>query len=130
MALRLNATSASRRTDWAGYICGYQVGTTMRRSGRKENLHCYIESAKDRQRNLTWPELLRNGRFVDEFLWKGARDALLVQRIGAVVLALAYVLIGLTFVSLAIELQRWSEAIFAGLLFLAGGWFIRNALRK
>jgi membrane associated rhomboid family serine protease len=70
------------------------------------------------------------GRFVDEFLWKGARDAPLVQRIGAVILALAYVFVGLTFISIAAEQQDWSAAVFAVLLFVAAGWFIRNALRK
>jgi len=88
------------------------------------------ESVKDRQRNLIWPDVLRNGRFVDEFLWKGARDAPLVQRIGAVVLALAYVLVGLTFVSISVEQGKWFAAVFATLIFVAGGWFIRNALRK
>jgi hypothetical protein len=102
----------------------------MKMSGNKEERDSYIESIKDRQRNLTWPDLLRNGRFVDEFLWKGARDAPLVQRIGAVVLALAYFFVGLTFISIAAEQHAWFAAVFAGLVFAVGGWFIRSALRK
>jgi hypothetical protein len=102
----------------------------MKRSSKKKERGSHIESIKDRQRNLTWPDSVRNGRFVDEFLWKGARDAPLVQRIGAVVLALAYVLVGLAFISIAAEQEKWSAAFFAVLLFVAGGWFIRNAIRK
>jgi hypothetical protein len=65
-----------------------------KRTGSKEELDSYIESVKARQRNLIWPDLLRGSRSVDEFLWKGASDAPLVQRIGAVILALAYLMVG------------------------------------
>jgi hypothetical protein len=102
----------------------------MKSSDKKKERGSQIESITDRQRNLTWPNVLRNGRFVDEFLWKGACDAPLVQRIGAVILALAYVLVGLTFISIAVEQQKWSAAVFAVLLFVTGAWFIRNALRR
>jgi hypothetical protein len=68
-----------------------------------KELDSYIESAEARERNVIWPDVLRNSRSVDEFLWKGARDAPLVQRIGAVILALAYLIVALAFISLAIE---------------------------
>ena len=102
----------------------------MRRSGSKKELDSYIEDLKARQRNLVFPDVLRGGRSVDELLWKGARDAPLVQRIGVVILALAYVLVGIVFVSMSVEQGEWFTGAFAGLLFIAAGWFIRNALRR
>ena len=97
-------------------------------SGRKKELDDYIESVKARQKNLIWPDVLRGGRSVDELLWKGARNAPLVQRVGVVILALAYVSVGLAFVSMSLEQGEWSTGAFAALLFIAAGWFIRNAL--
>jgi fructose-1,6-bisphosphatase/inositol monophosphatase family enzyme len=101
-----------------------------KRSGSKKELDDYIESVKASQKNTIWPDVLRGGRSVDELLWKGARDAPLVQRIGAVILALAYVMVGLAFVSMSVEQGKWFIGAFAALLFIAGGWFIRNALRR
>jgi fructose-1,6-bisphosphatase/inositol monophosphatase family enzyme len=101
-----------------------------KRSGSKKELDGYIESVKASQKNTIWPDVLRGDRSVDELLWKGARDAPLVQRIGAVILALAYVMVGLAFVSMSVEQGKWFIGAFAALLFIAGGWFIRNALRR
>ena len=99
-------------------------------SSGKNELDDYIESVKVRQKNSLWPDVLRGGRSVDEFLWKGASDAPLVQRVGAVILALAYLLVGLAFVSMALEQGEWFTGAFAALIFIVAGWFIRNALRK
>jgi hypothetical protein len=101
-----------------------------RETGRKKELGSYIESVKGRQRNLVWPDVLRGSRSVDEFLWKGARNAPLVQRIGAVILALAYLMVALLFISMAVEQRKWFMGAFAALLFGVGGWFIRNAFKK
>ena len=56
-----------------------------------------IEEIKAKQRNTVWPDTHRNGRSVDEYLWKGSPDAPLVQRIGAWVF-------GFTFMLLAVAL--------------------------
>jgi type IV secretory pathway TrbD component len=50
--------------------------------------------------------------------------------VGAVILALAYVLVGLAFVAMALEQREWFTAAFAALIFTVAGWFIRMALRK
>jgi hypothetical protein len=102
----------------------------MRRSGGRKELDSYIEGLKARQRNLVFPDVLRGGRYVDELLWKGARDAPVVQRIGVVILAIAYVMVGIVFVSMSLEQGEWLTGAFAGLLFAAAGRFIRNALRR
>jgi len=101
-----------------------------KKSGSKEELDTYIESVEASQKNVTWPEVLRGSRSVDELLWKGARDAPMVQRIGVVILALTYLLVAVVFISMAVEQGSWFAGAFAVLLFGVGGWFIRNALRK
>jgi len=101
-----------------------------RRNGSKKELDSYIESVKASQKNVTWPEVLRGSRSVDELLWRGACDAPMVQRIGVVILALAYLMVALVFISMAVEQGSWFAGAFAAILFGVGGWFIRNALRK
>ncbi|MGC1297377.1 MAG: hypothetical protein WA869_20290 [Alloacidobacterium sp.] len=101
-----------------------------KRPGSKKELDSYIESVKVSQKNVTWPEVLRGSRSVDELLWKGARHAPMVQRIGVVILALAYLLVAVVFISIAVEQGSWFAGAFATILFGVGGWFIRNALRK
>jgi hypothetical protein len=99
-------------------------------TGNKKELDSYIESVKARQRNLTWPDVLRGSRSVDEFLWKGARDAPLVQRIGAVILGLTYILVGVAFAGMALEQGKWFIGAAVPIIFGLGGWFIRNALLR
>lgn len=99
-------------------------------TGSKKELDSYIESVKASQKNTIWPDVLRGSRSVDELLWKGARDAPMVQRIGVVILALAYLLVAVVFVSIAVEQGSWFAGTFAVILFGVGGWFIRNALRN
>jgi hypothetical protein len=48
------------------------------------------DDARSRQRNTVWPDTLRNGRFVDVFLWRGSPDATLVQRIGTTLFGLLF----------------------------------------
>ena len=68
---------------------------------------------------------------VDELLWKGARGAPMVQRIGVVVFALAYLIVAVTFISsLACRATQLASRGPAAILLGIGGWFIRNALRK
>src|SRR5882724_458469 len=108
-----------------------QGDTEMKKNTEsKEELDSYIESVKASQKNVIWPDVLRGGRSVDELLWKGARDAPLVQRIGTVMSALAYLIVGAVLVSIAVEQGSWFTGAFAAILFGVGGWFIRNALRK
>jgi len=99
-------------------------------SDRKGDLDSYIEDVKARQRNIVWPDGLRGGRSVDEFLWKGAGDAPLVQRIGAVVLALVYIAVAVLIVDVAVEQAEWLIGVGAIFAFGAGARFIRNALKK
>src|SRR5262249_36765012 len=54
----------------------------------------FIEEVRAKQSNTVWPDALLNGRSVDEFLWKGSQNAPLVQRIGAGIFGLTFMLLG------------------------------------
>jgi hypothetical protein len=101
-----------------------------KKAERKKELDSYMASVEASQKNVIWPDVLRGSRSVDELLWKGARDAPLVQRIGVVILALAYLMVAVVFTSMAVEQGSWVTGVFAVIPFGVGGWFIRNALRK
>jgi hypothetical protein len=116
--------------DYAVPLATVFKDAEMKKNRQQEILDSYIESVKARQRNLIWPDVLRGSRSVDELLWKGASDAPMVQRIGAVILALAYLMVAVVFVSMAVEHGSWFGGALAAILFGVGGWFIRNALRK
>jgi hypothetical protein len=60
----------------------------------------FIEEMEARQRNTVWPDTLLNGRSVDEFLWKGSPDAPLVQRIGAWVFGLTFMLLAMALIEI------------------------------
>ncbi|HEY4362002.1 MAG TPA: hypothetical protein VGN17_13580 [Bryobacteraceae bacterium] len=58
----------------------------------------YVADLKARQRNIVFPDTVRNGRAVDKLLWKGDPDAPLVQRIGMLILGICCGGTGLTFI--------------------------------
>jgi hypothetical protein len=99
----------------------------------KDDLDKIRESAEQSQRAVLVPDLLRSGRSVDEFMWKGDPKASLVQRIGLLIYGAMF----LTFFALAV------------FILLTGGWgglpvglvvgalsgifsfrFLRNAFKK
>jgi hypothetical protein len=102
----------------------------MKKESNKKELNSYIESVKNSQKNVLWPDVLRGGHSVDELFWKGTRGAPLIQRIGIMLFALAYLMLAVMFLSMAIEQGSWLAAGSTAILLGIGGWFIRNALRK
>lgn len=93
-----------------------------------------LREVESRQRNVVWPDTLRNGALVDAFLWKGSPNATPIQRIGTG-------LFGLLFLCPAILLMRFGvfesgPVVFRMLMFLlALPWaaisckLLRNAIR-
>jgi hypothetical protein len=65
--------------------------------GDRQNLDEFIEEAKGRQRNIVFPDTVRNGRAVDVFFWRGSPAPTLVQRIAAWMFGLLILCNGLTF---------------------------------
>jgi hypothetical protein len=101
--------------------------TRRKQSRQHEEL---IQDVENRQRNTVWPDTLRNGRGVDEFLWKGAPDAPLVQRIGAWVFGSFFLLGGVVFIDIAYE-KRESIDLIMGIAFMALGTRVcRNGFRR
>jgi hypothetical protein len=52
----------------------------------------------NRQRNIVFPDTVRNDRLVNELLWKGSPHAARVQRIGIALIAIAPLTIAATFI--------------------------------
>lgn len=47
------------------------------------DLDDFLEESRQRQRNVVFPDTVRNARSVDAFLWRGSPNPTRVQRIGA-----------------------------------------------
>lgn len=107
-----------------------KIHKSHKRHRDKEGLESYIGSLEERQKNLTWPDLLRNGRSVDEVIWKGVRGAPLVQRIGVAIFAMAFLLVGITLVSMASQIGSMVTVWVGGVMLLAGAWMVRNVFRR
>lgn len=89
-----------------------------------------VEELDAKQRNIVWPDTLRNGKSVDAFLWKGDPDAPLVQRIGAWLFGLFFILVGLGWVTVAYEKRSWLFGILSVGWFLLGRRVFFNGFRK
>lgn len=75
------------------------IGTVSR-----EDLDDFIEESRARQRNVVFPDTVRNGVLVDVFLWRGSPNPTLVQRITAC-------LFGLVFIGSGASLMTWVGGI-------------------
>jgi hypothetical protein len=90
----------------------------MKRHNVPSKLDDFMGEMRARQRNIIWPDTLRNSRSVDVFLWKGSPAPTLVQRIGAWVIGLFYIGIGLLVFGLARKTgTRWAAIIVVALLY-------------
>jgi hypothetical protein len=69
----------------------------MRRDKGTADLDRFIREAESKQENLVWPDMARNGKSVDEILWKGSPEATIVQRIGILLFGLCYFGFGVIF---------------------------------
>jgi len=86
------------------------------------------DDLESRQRNTVWPDTLRNASSVDGYLWHGNPNAPLVQRVGAVVLGLAYLVCsGMIFY---IGTHFWPFYVPAALFAYVAFRMIRNAFLK
>lgn len=56
----------------------------------------FIQETRASQRNIVFPDTVRNGRSVDAFLWHGSPDPPLVQRIGAWIFGSTFIGLGLS----------------------------------
>ena len=61
----------------------------------KDKLQRMMDDLAAKQRNILWPQSLKNGRSVDAFLWKGAEKPTASMRIGAFLLGTIYLIAAL-----------------------------------
>jgi hypothetical protein len=73
------------------------------------------EDLEAKQRSILWPDYLRANRNVFEFLWKGAPKAKRVQRLGLILFALHFWLMGVFFAALAWSSDEWISRVFGSL---------------
>jgi hypothetical protein len=79
------------------------------------DLDDFLEESRRRQRNVVFPDTVRNARSVDAFLWKGSPNPTLVQRVGAWLFGLTFIGLGaclITFVGAARRDGEWVAALF------------------
>ena len=100
------------------------------RKSEPESPQQVLESVKSKQRNTVWPEPLVNSRNVDEFLWKGASDALLVQRVGACLFGMTFVLIGVGWFAAGYAKDWWLFCLLSIVWFFVGVRIFLNGFRK
>ena len=89
-----------------------------------------IEDVKARQENTVWPDTLKNGSSVDAFLWRGDPDAPLVQRMGAWIFGITFILGGLGWLGAAFQ-RHWPVfGLLSTFWFFIGGKVFLNGFRK
>ena len=89
-----------------------------------------IEEIKAKQSNTVWPDALKNSRGVDKFLWKGAPNAPLVQRIGAWIFGIFFLMAGVSFLNSAFERHSLLVLVIALAFFALGTRVCLNGFRR
>ncbi len=102
----------------------------MKRRAKVQDNDLVSEAVKAKQRYNSWPSAMANSRSVAEFLWKGSPDATLIQRMGAWILGLFFILIGVGFAITGSEQSRWFEFAFLFVVFLIGGKVFLNGFHR
>jgi hypothetical protein len=68
-----------------------------------EDLSQFIDGVRASQRNIVFPDTVRNGRSADAFLWRGSPDPSFVQQIGAWLFGLSFISLGVVFLWMAAQ---------------------------
>ena len=90
-----------------------------------------LQDIETRQRNIVWPDTMRNSHGMDELLWKGSPAATKVQRVGIAIWGLLFLSLGLFFMFvLASEQHSIMEAVFGLLLVALGTKITLNAFMR
>jgi hypothetical protein len=105
---------------------------------RQRNLDNFIDEVRGRQRNIVFPDTVRNGRAIDAFFWNGSPNPTLVQRITAWMFGLIFVGLGLLFLPFAAEVRdvehswigSWVMMLISVLIVMAGIRMFRNGFAR
>jgi hypothetical protein len=96
---------------------------------RHEDRDHFIEDLEARQRNIVFPDTVRNGRSVDAFLWRGSPNPTMVQRIGAWILGLTIVVMGIVFLDTT-RGDGFFSRMFSVAFILLGARIFRNGFPR
>ncbi len=88
------------------------------------------EEIKAKQSNTLWPDAMKNSSGVDAFLWKGAPNAPLVQRIGAWIFGLTFFLLGVAFLAIAYEKHSPFVLVISLAIFMLATRICLNGFRR
>jgi hypothetical protein len=89
-----------------------------------------IDGLRKRQRNIVFPDTVRNARNVDAYLIRGNPNAPLVQRIGAWVFGLFFLLCGVVCLDLALKSHSIADYIYCAAGFLIGIKLLMSGFRR
>ena len=81
----------------------------MSRDGWDSNQQRFDEDVRQKQRNIVFPDTVRNDRLVNVFLWNGSPKPTAVQRIAAWLFGLQF--IGLGVVGLSFAFSAHGEVV-------------------
>jgi len=96
---------------------------------RGEDREHFIDEIRQKQRNIVFPDTVRNARSVDAFLWRGSPNPTMVQRIGAWLFGLTLIGGGVLFLDLA-RTDGALVFLIAALLLLLGARVCRNGFPR
>ena len=100
----------------------------MKRKAR--GLSALVDELRSRQKNIVWPDPLRNSRNVDEFLWRGSPSATPVQRLGAAIFGIFFAAIGAANMDLGHGRHSTVQFVIGLLASLLGLRILANAFRR
>ncbi len=73
----------------------------------------WIDDVESSQRNIVFPDTVRNARSADELLLKGSPNASLVQRIAMVLFGVTFFASGVAFIAIAqTRSDGWASTMF------------------
>ena len=113
--------------DWHG-----KLGSPMK--PEREDLDKFIDETQASQRNIVFPDTVRNARNVYAFLWKGSPSPTLVQRMAAWLFGLLFIAMASLFVGLFFQegdTKSWWPLLFvSALLCFLGLKIFRNGFPR
>jgi hypothetical protein len=92
-----------------------------------ERFRAYVEA---KQRNVDWPDAVRNSSGVDALLWKGSTRMTGIQRAGIWVFAVFFLFVSIGTVLVAWERRSAFVLLPAAFSFFIAARLIRNACRR
>jgi magnesium-transporting ATPase (P-type) len=90
---------------------------------KKSELDRIREEAEAKQRGVMWPDMLRQSRSIDGFLWNGDRKATPVQRAALVLYSLMFLFVVFLSIVIWIKNDYWVIRAFAVFMGTVSGIF-------